>query len=264
MPEKPDEAQPTRPWDQETTARGLSDAHSRWADSTVLTLAIFFPALITWVYFIVLAAREPGLQQVAYGLGKSLQFILPVVWVAVFRPERLRFHRPRKAGLLEGLAFGLAIFAAALLLYHLWLKPAGYLAPAAHTVREKIAAFQIDSPWRYVAMGVFYCVIHSFLEEYYWRWFVFAELRRLVPVAAAIAISALGFTLHHILVLSFYFGWLSVATWLFTGAVAVGGAFWAWLYHRSGSLYGPWISHLLIDAAIFVVGYDLVRASLTG
>jgi uncharacterized protein len=36
-----------------------------------------------------------------------------------------------------------------------------------------------------------------------------------------------------------------------------GGAFWAWLYHRSGNLIAPWLSHALIDAAIFTVGYDL-------
>jgi hypothetical protein len=41
--------------------------------------------------------------------------------------------------------------------------------------------------------------------------------------------------------------------------VAAGGAFWAWLYQRSGSLVGPWLGHLLADAAIFTVGWQLVR-----
>ena len=27
---------------------------------------------------------------------------------------------------------------------------------------------------------------------------------------------------------------------------------------ESGSLLGPWLSHCLIDAAIFLIGYDLV------
>ena len=31
------------------------------------------------------------------------------------------------------------------------------------------------------------------------------------------------------------------------------------MYARSDSLYGPWISHCFVDAAIFVVGYDLAR-----
>ena len=49
---------------------------------------------------------------------------------------------------------------------------------------------------------------------------------------------------------------------LLSAAVAIGGAFWAWLYERSGSLVGPWMSHLLVDAGIFLVGFDLVRGML--
>jgi membrane protease YdiL (CAAX protease family) len=64
--------------------------------------------------------------------------------------------------------------------------------------------------------------------------------------------------LHHILLLAVYLGWSSPATWVFSAAVAVGGAYWAGLYQRSDSLWGPWLSHLVIDAAVFMVGYDLV------
>ena len=42
--------------------------------------------------------------------------------------------------------------------------------------------------------------------------------------------------------------------------VAVGGGVWCWIYQRSHSLLGPWLSHALIDAAIFVVGYRLIAA----
>ena len=43
----------------------------------------------------------------------------------------------------------------------------------------------------------------------------------------------------------------------------VGGVFWSWLYDRTGSLLGPWLSHLMIDAGIFWVGYELIGDSLT-
>ena len=38
------------------------------------------------------------------------------------------------------------------------------------------------------------------------------------------------------------------------GRSCLGLAVW-----RSGSLAGPWLSHLVVDAAIFLVGYDLAR-----
>ncbi len=67
---------------------------------------------------------------------------------------------------------------------------------------------------------------------------------------------------HHVLVLGRFFGFANWATYLFAACVAVGGAVWAWLYERTGSLVGPWASHLLVDAAIFAVGFDIVRAIL--
>ena len=48
------------------------------------------------------------------------------------------------------------------------------------------------------------------------------------------------------------------------GAAGAGqfGAGWAWLYDQSRSLLGPWGSHCLVDAAIFGIGYDIVREVL--
>jgi hypothetical protein len=41
--------------------------------------------------------------------------------------------------------------------------------------------------------------------------------------------------------------------------VAIGGAVWALVYQQSKSLLGPWLSHLFVDAAIFAIGWDLMR-----
>jgi membrane protease YdiL (CAAX protease family) len=63
---------------------------------------------------------------------------------------------------------------------------------------------------------------------------------------------------HHVIVLSVYFPgrfWSAVVP--FSLAIALGGAAWAWIYHKSGSLIGPWISHLIVDVAVMAIGYDL-------
>ena len=111
-------------------------------------------------------------------------------------------------------------------------------------------------------MAVFYAVVHSFLEEYYWRWFFFGQMRRLMPVGGrgrAVQPGLHGPPRHRVgglfrLVVAGHRG-LSLA-------VAVGGMVWAWIYHRSGSLLGPWLSHALADAAMFTVGHSLFRATL--
>jgi membrane protease YdiL (CAAX protease family) len=233
----------------------------RWADVAAVLFALAFPTLLTWVYFVFLPGCAPGLQQPAYAVGKTIQFVFPVVWVLAIQRRRLAWSRPRAAGVGEGFLFGLAVLAAAMGLYYAWLRPAGVLQAAGGEIQEKVAGFGVHGIAAYVALGAFYAVIHSFLEEYYWRWFVFGQLRALMPWGAAVALSSVGFMAHHVILLETYFGW-SPVTYVFSLSVAVGGAFWAWLYQRSHSLYGPWISHLLIDAAIFAVGYDLVRPLL--
>ena len=60
--------------------------------------------------------------------------------------------------------------------------------------------------------------------------------------------------------LSVFFGSAPWLVALLAGGVVIGGAFWAWLYNRSGSIIDPWLSHLLIDAGIFFgVGYELLE-----
>ena len=232
---------------------------SRRADTGAVWFALVFPTLVTLVYFVLMAQMAGWLQQTAYGILKSIQFLLPIVWVLAVQRQRPRWEAPKLRFLAEGLAFGLLLFVAVLLLYHGWLNPAGYFDGPADAIRKKVLGFGADTFVKYVLLGTFYSLCHSFLAEYYWRWFVFGQLRRLISFRAAVAVSSLGFMAHHILVLATFFGWLSPATWLFSLAVAVGGAIWAWMYQREGSLWGPWLSHLLVDAAIFAIGYDMAR-----
>jgi len=149
-------------------------------------------------------------------------------------------------------------------LYQGWLKSSDLYSNAEGVIRQKIAGMELNEPWKFITLGVFYSLFHSLLEEYYWRWFVFGQLRGLVRFWPAVTISSLGFMAHHVIVVGAYFGMASLETWLISFSVAVGGAFWAWLYQRSGSLVGPWLSHLLVDSAIFAIGYDIVRELIGG
>jgi membrane protease YdiL (CAAX protease family) len=234
-----------------------SHALSR-ADWIAVGVALLLPTAVTWLYFIALDGAERTLQQGAYTIGKAIQFALPVVWICLVQRQWPKIARPKAWSLIVGLALGLAIGAAMLVLYLAILKPTGLLAGPTAAVRAKIESFGAGSPATFVALACFYSAVHSLLEEYYWRWFVFGQLARGCKLPAAIAISSGGFAAHHVLVLELYFGWTSPLTWLFTLCIIVGGALWAWLYRASGSLAGPWISHALVDAAIFAIGYQML------
>src|SRR5687768_12426107 len=229
-----------------------------------ILFALVYPTLLTWLYFIVLSRETAAVQQGAYGAGKLIQFAFPLLWTWLFYRHAISRPRPTLAGLLAGIAFGLAVGGGMLLAYHYWLAPSELFEAATRPMTDKLAALGLQSPAAFIALGAFYALVHSLLEEYYWRWFVFARLRDITTLSTAIVVSSLGFMAHHVLILATYFGWTSPETWLFSLAIAVGGAAWAWLYHRSRSLLGPWLSHLLVDAAIFAVGYDLVFHRVAG
>lgn len=224
----------------------------------VLVFALTFPTAVTWVYFVALATAPSFWQQGAYLVGKIVQFALPVVWVFAFEKNRFSWRLSR-SGIGLGIASGLAIMLATLGGYSFVLKPLDFFHEAEPAIRAKVQGMGVDSSVAFAAMGLFYSLMHSGLEEYYWRWFVFRRLRAVTPLAFAVIVSSLGFMAHHVLVLATFFGNASPATYLFSLGVAVGGVIWSLLYERSKSLLGPWISHALVDAGIFLVGYDLVR-----
>ncbi len=240
----------------------------RWIVAAVL----FYPTLLTGVYFVALADASPAVQQGAYGVGKAIQFALPLLVLVVptlgrWRALRVEHPLPNPVALNWGAAFGLAAGGLIWIGAVGWFIPSGLLVEAVGPLRTKLAGFQLDSPERFIALAVFYSLVHSGLEEYYWRWFAFALLRgalsELFPRATtamtvAAAGSSIAFALHHVIVLAQYFGWASPLTWCFSAATALGGAFWAWLYHRNGRLFPVWLSHGLVDAALFAVGYRLV------
>lgn len=229
----------------------------RW-NVAVLIAAIVLPTAVTWLYFTALAGYSPVVQQTAYTVGKVVQFLLPIVWLWLAK-QRMECAWPTLRGVPIGIAFGAVLLASAWALYANLLKSMGMFDAPAEEVRAKIAGLGVASLPAYIGLSVFYSLVHSLLEEYYWRWFVFGRLCTRMSLAAGILVSSLGFAAHHVLLLATFFGWDSPTTYLFSLCVAIGGAFWAWLYRSSGSLVGPWLSHALTDAAIFLIGYDLAR-----
>ncbi len=233
-------------------------------DFFVLWFAILFPSAVTYVYFNLLADSVASLQQSAYGVGKTLQFGLPVVWVWLFFRYRLSFWKTsdqasdqvkRKPGLGLGIGFGVLVAASMVVLFWLVIGPSEAGVRLTGMVKEKIDSMGLASVGTYAAMGVFYTVFHSFMEEYYWRWFVYDLSKRFYSRTIANVLSSVGFAAHHVIVLAFFFGWDSPWTYLISVSIAVGGVVWAWMYERDGTLWSAWVSHAIVDAGIFTLGY---------
>ena len=227
----------------------------------LLCFLLFFPLVQALFYFQIMADWNPAIQKGTYTATKIIMFVLPLVYTVRIAKEPLRVRRFNTRGLLEGSGFGFGVLVGICLLYFLWLKPIGLIGPgtpAGDAIRERVEGFGFLTPTLFLVFGGFVSLIHSGLEEYYWRWFTFGQLSRVIPKYAAVIVSGLGFMLHHIVILGRFFGYAHPATYIFSFGVAIGGMYWAWLYSRTNSIYAPWLSHAWIDVAIFIVGYDVL------
>lgn len=234
----------------------------RRVTAVLVVVAMTFPTLMAWLYFKQLggqAGTANRLQQAAYSGGKAVQFALPVLWLWLSQRKLVAMRRPHFTGWPVGVGFGLLVSAGLLGLYYAHFRDSSLLSEAPEKLLGKLREFGVDTPPTFAALAAFIVVAHSLLEEYYWRWFVFGRLRTLLPFWPAVVLSSLAFMSHHVIVLDAFFpGRFAAATLPFSLAIAVGGAVWAWLYARADSVWSPWLSHALVDAALFVIGWDLV------
>jgi membrane protease YdiL (CAAX protease family) len=228
-----------------------------------LLVAMTLPTAVTYLYFIALAtdANQPNpVQQVVYSAGKVVQFSLPLVVVWLLERRFPWPSRPRSDGMILGTSFGLLVAGGMLCLYFGWLADSWILGNTPQLVKAKITQIGLTSPVSYWSLAAFYTVGHSLCEEYYYRWFIFGQLRKMLSFRPAALLASLAFMAHHVILLyhflpkSFF-----IAVVPFSLGIAVGGAFWAWLYERTGTIYAAWVSHGIVDAAIFVLGWILLQ-----
>ena len=248
-------------------------------DFLALAFAIALPTFVTLVYFEWLEDFSSQFQQVAFAIGKIIQFGFPLAWVWLWYRKRLRtfspFARDTHPNADEkinrhwasqhangiGVAFGLLVVTAMFGIYLFLIKGTELGDELSILVREKVIDMGLVSYWKYISLGIFYALCHSFLEEYYWRWFVFDLLKKFVRPVFAMIISGLGFMAHHVVLLGTFFNW-SVMTYLFSICIAIGGVFWAWQYEKTDRLMAPWLSHMIVDAGIFSLGFLIVHSIL--
>jgi membrane protease YdiL (CAAX protease family) len=231
-------------------------------DLVALLFALLFPTALAWLEFVYLAGANSGPNSAiawSMGLGKIVQFSFPVAYLFLTDRSQLGLPRFRPRGFSLAVGFGIVVAFATFALYFGLLRDVLRAGGTPEAIWQALIHLHCASHTGYILLALFIIVIHSGLEEYYWRWFVFSRLRHYLQLWPAIAISSLAFMAHHVIVLGAYFPerfWTLAVPFSLT--VAIGGAAWAWLYDHGRSLYGVWLSHAIVDAAVLVVGYDLV------
>ena len=217
--------------------------------SALVALILFVPAFSIGVAMSLFVA--PGfVGNSVFTAVKIWSIAFPLVWVMKTNSKALRL--PKISWLEVRAGLGVLMFGAIALAY-LSVGRAIDLSE----VRNKAAEVGITQPYLYLAGCVYWSFINSLVEELTWRGFVISQLKVLVSANVAVVLAALFFTAHHSLALYGYtHNWLVVA--LGSLGVFLAGVVWAWCYSHYRSIAPGYISHILADIAIAIIGYRLL------
>lgn len=212
------------------------------------------PGIAALFYFVLIP--ESFAARIIYGSTKGFTLIWPFV---IFRWLPVSAHtglfdslQVTRRNLMLGIGVGTIMSAIMILVY---LSPLGNSVLAAGPlIHEKATLLGMLD--RYIPAALMMSVIHSFVEEYYWRWFVFGRLRTRTSSVIAHAAAGLAFAAHHLVVTLLYFP--TLIGLIFGLTVGAAGIVWSLLYAHTRSLIAPWIAHILCDLAIFGIGYTIL------
>jgi membrane protease YdiL (CAAX protease family) len=221
---------------------------------TLIVPAMAVPLLGSLVYFVWFPEGVIG--QTAYTLTKIFTLTYPLLFLKRIGTKGLFPGKgTKKQAILWGIGSGLAVSA---------LGAGLMLTPVGDMVRDSASAVTARAEGlgfieHYLLFAVFISLLHSGLEEFYWRWFVYGQLRERVKPRWAHPLAAISFAAHHLVVtLQFFPAPLAVFLAL---CVAIGGLIWSWMYEKHGGLLGCWVSHLCVDVLLMAVGYQLIQSA---
>jgi uncharacterized protein len=82
-------------------------------------------------------------------------------------------------------------------------------------MRSRLQPLNMNIPLMVYGVGTFQTLVNSYIEEYVWRGFVYEYCRVLCCPRWAIIISALFFTIHHVILMAAYLDhvWLILLVW---------------------------------------------------
>lgn len=219
--------------------------------SSLLALLLLVPApSIGILVGMIIAPNLFG--RVFFFISKIWLLLLPLFWHSFVDKQKLSLSIPKKGGFavaaLLGIIISFIILAAYFTMGRYLIEP--------QAVKDMAANIGLNNPRTFLAAAAYWILVNSVLEEYVWRWFVVQKCKSLLPTNAAIGLSALCFTIHHIIAMQVCFNGLLVL--IASTGIFISGVTWSWCYNRYHSIWPGYLSHAIVDLAVFTIGYILI------
>lgn len=165
----------------------------------------------------------------------------------------LKLFRFQKKGFLPALGLGAGVYAVILGGYFL-VRPFFDFSGIADSLTQN-AGVTGDN---FLFVALYISFVNSLLEEFFFRGFVFTNLKNGSSRHFAYLFSALLFALYHVAMM---IGWFSPALFvLVMVGLTAGGVIFNYLNERLHTIYASWLVHMFANFAINTIGFMLLRA----
>jgi membrane protease YdiL (CAAX protease family) len=219
--------------------------------SSLLALLLLVPApSIGILVGMIIAPNLFG--RVVFFISKIWTLLLPLFWHSFVDKQKLSLSKPVNGGFAVAAFLGIII---SFIILAAYFTIGRYLIEP-QAVKDTAISIGLDNRRTYLAGAAYWILVNSVLEEYVWRWFVVEKCKSLLPASAAIGVSALCFTIHHIIALQICFNGLLVS--VASVGIFIGGVTWSACYSRYRSIWPGYLSHAIVDVAVFAIGYILI------
>ncbi len=111
------------------------------------------------------------------------------------------------------------------------------------------------TPLNFIFVAIYITFGNSFIEEYFFRGYIFANLTKEGWKKRAYVISSILFALYHIGIFLTWFSYKISFIALF--GLFFGGIIFNWLNSKSGKITNSWLVHMIADVSVMVVGLIL-------
>lgn len=125
-------------------------------------------------------------------------------------------------------------------------------------IKELEEKYQVTSS-NLIFYGTYIIIVNSFIEEFFFRGFIFLNLKNLNQRFLAYAVSSVSFAIYHIAIFK---NWFSISVFLLAlFGLITGGLIFDFFDDKPNSFINSWLIHVSADAAIIIIGFYLFLTS---
>ena len=190
--------------------------------------------------------------QIFFIFAKLWIIMIPIYWIYRIEESRVSFGEINYKGMYQSIVSGILIFLAVGIIFLIFGDTLDV-----DLMKQEIGGTGLLNPHIFL-LGVFYWItVNSLVEEFVFRQFIGDRILEFTGrESVTVLLSAAIFTLHHTVLLGYYFEpWQNVISSI---GIFIAGAIWSLLWLRHRSLFVCWISHAIADVAVFGIAYVIL------